>query len=93
MNTTESFTSEAGKEASTKEQNKEVYSNVVKLEGYPFAAIKQGEGWVCVFGKNMITERVFLSPETMLAWLNTTEWHAILNVIGIYYDFLNDTKL
>jgi len=91
MHTTKSFINEDGNEAKIPSQPKETSCKVYPLNGYPFAAIERGdEDYVIVFGNHMITARCFFSPEACKEWLDKTEWQAILNVVGIYFDHMTE---
>lgn len=82
----------SGKEAETQPQNNSNSSvEVYKLPNLPFAIIKkESNAYVIVLGKHMITPKIFISIEAAEEWLSLTDWESILNVIGIYVDFINN---
>ena len=83
----------AGKKAKTNNTNKEAYSAesdipmFKSIEGCPFGIVKRkANDYVVVFGKNMISNKSFISERQATEWVNKTDWNSMLNVIGIYIE-------
>lgn len=74
--------------------NKDGYSNpedngalIKQIEGLPFAAVKRQDGFVIVFGNNMISPIVYNSFEEAEEDIKKINWIPILNVMGIYVNY------
>ena len=84
----------AGKKAKTNNTDKEIYSAendtplTKPIEGTPFGIVKRkANDYVVIFGRNMISNRSFISERQATDWVHKTDWATILNVVGIYVEY------
>ena len=66
---------------------------IKQIDGLPTATVQRGEeDFVIIFGNHMINSKSYKSHEEAVKYMKKYPWIEILNVIGIYVNYTEESK-